>query len=111
MLLHLSGQSLLVYLLLSNLADWDAKPLGFRNLTGHTGADPAAAAPQFVTDLQDAVSQLQPGFPFLWIVVIQHLRVEQVDSDGRVPLVDGISAGFFANAIFASVSPAKGEAI
>lgn len=110
-MLHLSGQSLPVYLLLSNLADWDAKPLGFRNLTGHTGADPAAAAPQFVTDLQDAVSQLQPGFPFLWIVVIQHLRVEQVDSDGRVPLVDGISAGFFANAIFASVSPAKGEAI
>lgn len=89
-MLHLSGQSLLLYFLLSNLSNGDTKFLGLLNLTGHAGTDPVAAAPQFIADFQHPVSQPQSNFPFCWLSVIQHLWVEQVDGDGRMPLMDGI---------------------
>lgn len=94
-LLHLSGQSLLLDFQLPNLSDGDAEPLGLLNLTGHAGTDPAAAEPQFIADFQHPVSQPQSNFPFCWLSVIQHLWVEQVDGDGRMPLMDGIPARLF----------------
>lgn len=80
---------------LPNLSDGDAEPLGLLNLTGHAGTDPAAAEPQFIADFQHPVSQPQSNFPFCWLSVIQHLWVEQVDGDGRMPLMDGIPARLF----------------
>ena len=65
------------------------------NLTGHAGTDPAAAEPQFIADFQHPMSQPQSNFPFCWLSVIQHLWVEQVDGDGRMPLMDGIPARLF----------------
>ena len=51
--------------------------------------------PQFIADFQHPVSQPQSNFPFCWLSVIQHLWVEQVDGDGRMPLMDGIPARLF----------------
>ena len=61
----------------------------------HTRADPGSAHPRSGTMAQDVQAQLQPYCPFGWVLIVQDLRIEQVDSDRGIALLDGHSAASY----------------